>query len=110
MRALHGLYTLLDGTIRQEFPGRFGELRLLLKAQVTREFVQHMAKLGYLPGPGGHTGPLAASSVKASDVQQIIEWLEQFVVEGVGPAFTADRASSQASAAARLAEPTARAD
>jgi len=110
MEALHCLYTLLDGTIRHEFPGRIGDLRLLLKAQVSLEFRQHMTQLGFGPGRGLPLGPLAASTIKASDVQQIIEWLDQFVVEGVEPAFNPDRASSQASAAGRGTEPTARAD
>jgi hypothetical protein len=110
MQALHCLYTLLDGTIRHEFPGRIGELRRLLKAQVSLEFRQHMTQLGFGPGHGLPPGALAASTIKASDVQQIIEWLDQFVVEGAEPVFSPDRASSQASAAARGAERTARAD
>jgi hypothetical protein len=110
MQALHCLYTLLDGTIRHEFPGRIGELRLLLKAQVTLEFAQHMTQLGFGPGRGLPPVPLAGTTIKASDIQQIIGWLDQFVVDGVGPAFNSDRASSQASAAASGAEPTARPD
>ena len=107
MKALHGLYTLLDGTLRHEFPGRIGELRRLLKAQVSLEFRQHMTKLGFGPGHGLPPGPLAGTTIKASDIQQIIGWLDQFVVDGVAPAFHSGRASSQASAAARGAEPTA---
>jgi hypothetical protein len=110
MQALHCLYTLLDGTVRHEFPGRIGELRLLLKAQVSLEFLEHMTKLGFGSGRGLPPGPLAGTTIKASDIQQIIGWLDQFVVEGVGPAFNSDRASSQASAAASGAEPTARPD
>ena len=110
MQSLHGLYTLLDGSIRHEFPSRISELRQQLQVQVFRDIAEHTVKLGYVLGVGFIDRARAASTINTSDFKQVFEWLERLAANGAEPTSTWNRASSQASAAGRGAELATQAD